>query len=203
METPRERKQKRRNERIQRSAIELFSSQGFEATTMGKIADLADLAVGTLYNYYPSKGDLLLSIISDRSHVFIDSLESKLKEPGDSVVEAIMYFFENYLESFSVYPKLLWREFLGFALSKEPKFMSHIADIDSEFIQLLSQLLVSFQKKGLVRSEVDTNTATLTLYNVLFAQLHVFVANSEMTLDHLKESLRASVEFIFIGLVAS
>ncbi len=46
----------------------LFSSKGFDQTTVQQIADLADVAVGTLFLYVSDKSELLLLIFkrSDR-----------------------------------------------------------------------------------------------------------------------------------------
>lgn len=43
-------------------AAELFLERGYEATTLKDIAEAADVSTGTLYRYYPSKGDFLMEI---------------------------------------------------------------------------------------------------------------------------------------------
>lgn len=51
----RERKRQQVSDDLYRHALALFVSQGFEATTMDKIADAADVARGTVFNHYPQK----------------------------------------------------------------------------------------------------------------------------------------------------
>jgi AcrR family transcriptional regulator len=40
-------------------AVELFNQHGFESVTMEQIAAVADIAKGTLYNYFPSKESII------------------------------------------------------------------------------------------------------------------------------------------------
>jgi AcrR family transcriptional regulator len=48
--------------RILDAAMELFRSSGFEATTTREIARDAGIAVGTLFNYFPSKEAIVASL---------------------------------------------------------------------------------------------------------------------------------------------
>jgi len=50
-----------RRERILDAAVELASEGGYEAVQMREVAERADVALGTLYRYFPSKVHLLVS----------------------------------------------------------------------------------------------------------------------------------------------
>lgn len=50
-----ERKKKETRQKIVKAAMDLFQKQGFNNTTMEQIADEADIARKTLYNYFPVK----------------------------------------------------------------------------------------------------------------------------------------------------
>jgi AcrR family transcriptional regulator len=45
----------KRKEQIEDAARELFIRQGFHATSMRDIAKGAEVSLGNLYNYYPTK----------------------------------------------------------------------------------------------------------------------------------------------------
>lgn len=60
--TRRKRRQRRERQRILNAAAPLFASQGYAATTTREIAAAADIAEGTLYNYFDSKRALLLAV---------------------------------------------------------------------------------------------------------------------------------------------
>ena len=56
----RERKKLRTRALIQKEALRLFLDQGFEATTIEEIAEAADIAPSTFFNYFPTKEDVVL-----------------------------------------------------------------------------------------------------------------------------------------------
>lgn len=67
--------------RIYDVASELFSTQGYKATTLTDIAKAADVSTGTLYRYFPSKGDFLVEIGKssvERMRVFADQLPADM-----------------------------------------------------------------------------------------------------------------------------
>lgn len=51
----RERKKDETRQRIVEQAMQMFESRGYDAVTMEQIAEAADVAKGTLYNYFPVK----------------------------------------------------------------------------------------------------------------------------------------------------
>lgn len=57
----RERKRAETHGRIQTVALKLFADRGFEATTLDDIAEAADVSRRTLFHYFSSKEDIVLS----------------------------------------------------------------------------------------------------------------------------------------------
>lgn len=55
----RERKKLAVERRIRRAAADLFERKGYDETTVGEIAERADVAKGTVFNYFPRKDALL------------------------------------------------------------------------------------------------------------------------------------------------
>ena len=53
--------QRARRERILDAAVELAAEGGYDAVQMREVAERADVALGTLYRYFPSKVHLLVS----------------------------------------------------------------------------------------------------------------------------------------------
>lgn len=52
-------------QKIINTALELFSRQGFEKTSVREIAKVAGISLGLMYNYFSGKEELLKAIIQD------------------------------------------------------------------------------------------------------------------------------------------
>src|SRR3954453_13129041 len=69
--------QRARRRRILKAAAELATEGGFYAVQMREVAERADVALGTLYRYFPSKIHLLVSVLADE----MEALPSRLSVP--------------------------------------------------------------------------------------------------------------------------
>lgn len=76
--------QRDRRKRILDATLALASKGGYEAVQMRAVAERADVAVGTLYRYFPSKVHLLVSALARE----FEKIDSKGKiPPGTSPLE--------------------------------------------------------------------------------------------------------------------
>lgn len=78
----RERKKRRTRETIARVALELFSEQGYEQTTIAQIAEAADVSPRTVSGYFPAKEEL---VFPDQEEM-LAGLATRLRErPSDEM----------------------------------------------------------------------------------------------------------------------
>ena len=61
-----ERKKAKARAEIIAAALALFAEQGYEATTVAQIMDRADYGLGTFYNYFTGKQELVREAVADR-----------------------------------------------------------------------------------------------------------------------------------------
>ena len=64
-EARKERITRKRESQILEAALSVFSEKGYGIATIPDIADKAGLAVGSIYNYYPSKRELFIAVIKN------------------------------------------------------------------------------------------------------------------------------------------
>lgn len=74
------------------SAISLFSSKGYAATSIQDIVAHSGLSVGTVYNYFSNKEELLTSIVDDGWDEFFNNLKVGLKLSGKKY--SFEYFYQ-------------------------------------------------------------------------------------------------------------
>jgi AcrR family transcriptional regulator len=87
----RERKKAQTRELIAETARQLFSERGFERVSVAEIARVADVSEKTVFNYFPTKEDLVYW----RMESFIEEeLLTRIREraPGESVLAAFGRF---------------------------------------------------------------------------------------------------------------
>lgn len=74
--------------RILHAARALVTEQGFRETQVALVASLADVAVGTVYRYFPSKADLFAEIVRTVSQREVEVLR-KIAESDGSAAERL------------------------------------------------------------------------------------------------------------------
>lgn len=82
--------QRERRRRILEATIALASRGGFDAVQMRAVAERADVALGTLYRYFPSKIHLLVSALSKQFEE-AQAAASRRPVPGDTPAERVEY----------------------------------------------------------------------------------------------------------------
>jgi len=82
-----------KREAILEAAIEVFAQKGFHAARISDVAQLAGIGKGTVYLYFSSKEDLLLSILQsyvDEALAFVE----QLSEQDVDMRRGVQLFFE-------------------------------------------------------------------------------------------------------------
>ena len=87
----RERKKRQLRAHIYETARKLFLKHGYEATTVAQIAEAADVAPATFFNYFASKSEVLVEMTSEVSEHLHGLVDRQLKRPV-SVQERILGF---------------------------------------------------------------------------------------------------------------
>lgn len=84
--------EKSKKEQVLAAAARLFRDKGYSATSMRDLARAVDLKASSLYNYIPSKAELLKAICFDQAQHFLEGLTTVEQQPGDpaSKVEALL-----------------------------------------------------------------------------------------------------------------
>jgi AcrR family transcriptional regulator len=86
--------QRDRRKRILDATYELASDGGFDAVQMRAVADRADVALGTLYRYFPSKIHLLVSALG-RQFGHAESLLREKPIPGDTAADRVIFVLKK------------------------------------------------------------------------------------------------------------
>jgi TetR/AcrR family transcriptional regulator, cholesterol catabolism regulator len=97
--------QRDRRKRILDATIALASKGGFDAVQMRAVAERADVALGTLYRYFPSKIHLLVSALA-RQFEETEATLGRKPIPGDSPADRVSWVLSWATRSMQKDPRL-------------------------------------------------------------------------------------------------
>lgn len=206
----RERKKLQTHARIYRAAMALFVEKGFDATTVDEIAQRADVAKGTVFNYFPHKGSFLHTSYRIWFNGMMEELGPVESWPGDAQTR-----FQRVLDELadqSLQNRSLSRLIIFENMRQAHQRMDRPAqgtgdgseeDPNQEGIQLMEGLALEILRQGKthvdIRSEVDEEHAADLIAGMVFHTLVRWLVQGGSA-HEMKAALATKLDIIFTGL---
>jgi len=153
-----------KRERILAAAERVFAKNGFFAARVSEIAKDAGVADGTIYLYFKSKDDLLISLFENRMKQVIAMLERVTA--GKAPVDALRSFIRAYLQLIHDEPEAA--EVLTIELRQSSKFMKEYANPQfADFLRMLGGIVARGQDDGSLADAVPSHIAARMIFGVL------------------------------------
>ena len=201
MARQREQQKRDRERRILRAAAHLFGTKGYAETSMEDVAASARLAVGTLYNYFRSKADVLLAILRRETEDALAEGWQIVDDPPQDPSDAIAALIEAYLGGLAHHDRRLWRD-LTAASFAEPSAIGAVAfQADLQLIAQLTALLENLRARGVLGADVELGHAAISLYSIYFTWFSVFLVDEGVTIERLREEIRRGIGISVRGLL--
>ncbi len=176
-----------RTERILAAATALFREQGYDAVRIEDIAEQAEVSVGTFYNYFQTKGDILVAIVSLEVEEVLSAGAAVVAKPPGTVAEALRTLVEVYFDHSVVYlSKEMWRTAMALSIfNPETPSSRRYSELDSLLRVQVCGLIRALQAFGTARTDVDAVAIGEALFNNLNMMFIEYV-KSDMPLANLK-----------------
>lgn len=189
----REQQKVERKQQILDAASELFRRDGFDFVKAESIAEVAKVSVGTLYNYFPGKNEILMTLIAlenerleDLGRAFVADFDA----PAADIFSA--FLLQYFAPETMLLNKALWRK--GFAIS--------FADVTSKEAWRLRQsdrvlsdqvvaLTHAVQSRGMLRDDLDSKVFGTTLFNNANMMFLDFTRSENRTYEDVTEGIEA------------
>lgn len=199
----RERQKAGRRRSILAAAKILFREDGFDATPIEAIAERAEVAAGTVYNHFQSKGDLLLALVAQDGEEVRAAGRETIADPPRDPVTAVRRLLEHYVDHSLVHlSKSMWRNAMATALTQaDSPFGIGYAELDRKLADQVGDLLRVLQKRGQIARAIDCRAAGDLLFALCNSLFMGFVAREEKTLAELKREMAHQVRVAFAGLL--
>lgn len=134
--------------RILDTALALMSERGAADTSMRRLAAACDLNVATLYHYFPSKADLLASVIAERRYFELLAEGVPEVDPGLPVADRLRALL-IWLADSAAAEEALIRLIVGESLRHEAEAVDTVIELLAAMDAALSRWLeVGFSELG-------------------------------------------------------
>ena len=138
---------------ILQAAIEIFSKSNFQNATIAEIARKANVAEGTIYQYFKNKEDLFFSIPVEKTKEFCRELELHL-QGIHGVFNKIRKFIWYYLYFFKMNPEYARTLMLEMRVSKsfvKTKSYKSFKPFTNQILEIIEE----GQREGMIRKDVN------------------------------------------------
>lgn len=192
---------------IMEAAEKLFSERGFDGTPVRDIAEQAGVNLAMISYYFGSKEKLMESLFSYRGQFIKQQLEGMLQDSEMSPLDKVYRLIDHYIERFQkqqCFHRIMTREQMH---STKGSIGELILNLKRTNLELVKQLIVEGQKKGVFKKNIDISLmmATLvgTVNHVLSTQHYYREINGmeDMPADlfdrHIKKKLSTHLKLLF------
>jgi AcrR family transcriptional regulator len=185
-----------RTHRILGAATSLFRAQGYDAVRIEDIAAAADVSAGTCYNYFSTKGDILLAIVAMEVEEVIETGRDIVTDPPAEVAEALDQLIRNYYDHSLLYlTKELWRRAIALTVeAPETPFSQRYMALDRRLTGQVGDLVAALQARRLVRGDLDPGVLGGILFNQLNQVFVEFITAEAMSLADLHRISRRATD---------
>jgi AcrR family transcriptional regulator len=187
----RERQKADRHRRILAAAMARFRRDGFHAARIEDLAMDAEVSIGTVYNYYGTKGDLLMAAVALEVEEVLAGGEAILRNPPAGVAEALLALIGHYYDL----TKGMWRAAVALSIEapSTPEGRRY-TELDARLAAQVIGLVSRLQARGIIEPTLDAQALGEVLFNNLNAMFIEFVKDDGMTTNTLKARLAAQIE---------
>ncbi len=179
----RERKRRDTRKAILDSAEFLFPRRGYRNTTMEAIAEEAGIAVGTIYNYFHSKAEVMVELNSRETERVISQLR-KLDIQGSEGEDICWEIVSRMLAAMAHYPKELMRELFAATIENRHSTLTHgLVRQDERFLEYLAGIVAELRTRGRLKQETDPGSVAFGIYSLVFGGMMRYSIEDEVTLE--------------------
>lgn len=188
-----EKKEKMRR-KILEVAGQLFKDKGFAATSMREIADECQIAVGTLYNYFKSKGEMFIEIAGSQQLTLATNFNEGA-ESWEAVKRSIRKQILSDIGTITEVEKIVWREIFQAITSQgeTSQFFRSLTNLDKEYLTAVRNYLA---RKSVLLPEAYPIDLTLEVLYHSLGGLVLHYLYSEMSDQVLEEKASCHIDYI-------
>ena len=155
-----------RQEQIIQAAMNLIASRGLKGLSMAALANRIGLVPSAIYRHFKSKNDIvdmILDIIQERLLTNIRMTCKETSEPMERLQRILKRHVKTLRENRAI-PRIIFTEDI---FSGSPKRKTKVYRIVIMYLEGLNEIIRDGQKKGQIRSDMDSKTVALMFLGMI------------------------------------
>lgn len=193
----RERRKEETLRRIEAAGWELFTARGFEATSTREIADAADIAAGTLFNYFPEKRALLIHLMQRRIDAAVDQAFETME--ARTLEAELTHVFGALTDSYAGDHRLS-RVFIKELLFTDGEGRAASAAWTFQLVTKLARLIDAAQVRGELDPAVEPMAAAQQVFSTHYFGLVTWLGGTIPSRAAHERQFQASLRLLLRGL---
>jgi AcrR family transcriptional regulator len=190
----RQRRREETREKIYQAALSLFAESGYNATTIEAITEAADVGKGTFFNYFESKGHVLLRFRDKRINI-IQSFLNENRMLGVPLTSVFNNLAIALTREFGM-NAALFQSFIIAAFTNEA-VRSQMSEGLAKGRELISDHIAQRQQRGEIRDDLRSHDIAYDFQRIVFGTLVLWSMNPATLL---KNELENMVEILISGI---
>jgi len=183
--------------RIEDAGWKLFTGQGYEATSTREIAEAADIAAGTLFNYFPEKRNLLIYLMQGQ----IDAaLADAFATMAPSTLEQELTHVFAVLTSCYAKERRLSRVFIKELLFTDGQRRAESAAWTFDLVKRIADLVTNAQRRGELDPTIEPMDAAQQIFSTHYFGLVTWLGGTIPSRAAQEEQFEASLRLLLRGL---
>lgn len=162
--TPRKRQKAATRERILQAAKQLFAEHGYEAATMQKIAQATGLSTGNVFVHFPSKADVLATLMHE-DIAALDQLIAKQVPRRGTVRNRLLKVFGVFLD-YAVPTERLLRTLVAYSWSWDEHWEARFEGSIAIRKKQIQTILEDGIRSGEIRADADVEAVGICIFGI-------------------------------------
>lgn len=184
----RERKKRRTHDALLRAALELFTTRGYEATTVDDIAEAVDVSQRTFFRYFAGKEEAALAVVSLTHEHFLDAVRARPahEAPLEAMRNAVLEGWDAFGEAVGqVVPLDLHLRAYGMVESTPALLAAHLRRAD-EVGRQIERIIA--EREGLdVETDPRPRVAVAVFAGVMRVTERLWALGGDLSMEAMRE----------------
>jgi TetR/AcrR family hemagglutinin/protease transcriptional regulator len=181
-----------RRAQLTHHAIKAFAENGIGRANHAQVARLAGVAVSTVFSYFPTRENLVDSVLQDLEDKLLSIVGNEVRRPDITAFQKFLNLLSNYVHWIDLDPDSV-KVFLDWTTSYEQFLAQRFQAYLHKLVALLTVIVEDGRGRHEFGPEVDPVIASMMLYSSAYTLAQLKFFNGDIDVTHYIVSLISAV----------